>query len=284
MSIVTQRSFEIAEKSLSRLCVHTVTTKPWPIERAIVEYSNRGIGGISIWRDAIAGRDLTQVRAQLLSHQLEPVSLVRAGFFPSQCKEDRIRAQNINREALREAAQLGCSQLVLVCGADPRLSIHENLNQITEGIRELLITAQELNVKLSIEPLHPMYADTRSAIALLKTANDICGALNHPYCGIAIDVFHVWWDPDLRREMQRTAKANRFFAYHLCDWKLNMTDMLNDRGLMGEGIIPLAEMTEMTQSVGYEGYHEVEIFSNHWWSTDQAKFLDLIIKSYFEVC
>ncbi len=43
---------------LSRLCVHTITTKPWPIEKAAKEFSAAGIAGITVWRDALSGRDI----------------------------------------------------------------------------------------------------------------------------------------------------------------------------------------------------------------------------------
>jgi sugar phosphate isomerase/epimerase len=48
-----------------------------------------------------------------------------------------------------------------------------------------------------------MYADTRSAIVSMEQANDLCQELDHPYLGIAVDVYHVWWDPHLSRELRR---------------------------------------------------------------------------------
>lgn len=283
MMQLTQQSFNPHEKSLERLCVHTATTKPWSIEVAIREYAARGIGGISIWRDTIENKNLKEIGSMLKDHHLEPVSLVRGGFFPARQEFDRKAAIQENIIAMHEAAELGCPQLVLVCGADPQLNVMDNLKYIQEGISSLLDMSHQLNVKLSIEPLHPMYADQRSAVNLMSTANQICDELADENVGLAVDVFHVWWDPNLSAELKRTAQQQRLFAYHLCDWKLDMSDMLNDRGLMGEGVIPLAEITHEVGHVGFQGYHEVEIFSNHWWSRDQGEFLDQIIKRYLEI-
>lgn len=284
MMKLTQKSFDPHEKSLERLCVHTATTKPWSIETAISEYSSRGIGGISIWRDAIENKNLSQIESMLSDNNLEPVSLVRGGFFPSSKEVLRKAAIEENKRAMHEAAELGCPQLVLVCGAVPELNVSENLKYIADGIEALLETSHQLDVKLSIEPLHPMYADQRSAVNLMSTANEICDELEDENLGIAVDVFHVWWDPNLEKELQRSAEQDRFFAYHLCDWKLDMADMLNDRGLMGDGVIPLAEITKKVCDLGFRGYHEVEIFSHEWWAKDQGDFLDQIIDRYLKVC
>jgi sugar phosphate isomerase/epimerase len=281
---LTQKSFDPHEKSLERLCVHTATTKPWSIEEAIFEYASRGIGGISIWRDAVENKNLKTIRTMLKDHNLEPVSLVRGGFFPSLEESSRKGAILENIQAMHEAAELGCPQLVLVCGADPKLNVKDNLSYIRDGIAALLETSHQLDVKLSIEPLHPMYADQRSAINLMSTANEICNELSDENLGLAVDVFHVWWDPNLEDELKHTAIQERFFAYHLCDWKLNMNDMLNDRGLMGEGVIPLSEITKQVSDLGFCGYHEVEIFSQHWWSKDQGEFLDQIVDRYLKIC
>jgi len=133
---------------------------------------------------------------------------------------------------------------------------------------------------LAIEPLHPMYADDRSAINTLASANDVCDELNHPLVGIAFDVYHLWWDPDLAAQTKRTAEAKRLFAYHACDWMTPTTDLLNDRGLMGEGCIDLRAIRGMVEGAGFEGMIEVEVFSNRWWEKPTEEFLQAIKQSY----
>jgi hypothetical protein len=66
---------------LSQLCVHTITMKPWPIEKAAREFSEAGIGGITVWRDALTGRNIRETGTMLRGLNLEIVSLCRGGFF-----------------------------------------------------------------------------------------------------------------------------------------------------------------------------------------------------------
>ena len=284
MDIPTFPSFAPGNKDLSRICLHTITTKPWDIHTAVEKYRGAGIGGISVWRDAIAGQDPVSIRNQIISADLTPVSLVRGGFFTGEDAATRQAAVDENKRAIDECAGIGAPMVVLVCGATPSLSVSEDLRQIQDGIEAVLEHAASCAVKLAIEPLHPMYADTRSAVATMKTANDLCDAIASPYVGVAVDVFHVWWDPEFEREIERCGRSGNILAFHVCDWKTDMADMLNDRGLMGEGIIHIKALKDLVEKSGFTGFHEVEIFSNRWWDQDQDQFLDEIIVAYDQHC
>ena len=272
----------IEHKDLSRLCVHSITTKPWKIEEAAKNFSAAGVKGVTVWRDALEGRNIKQTGKMLREQDLAVVSLCRGGFFAHKDFGKRKSAIDENRRAIEEAAELGTSMLVLVCGADPLQSLDESRKQIRDGIAALIPDASAAGVKLTIEPLHPMYADTRSAINTLAQANDMAEALDSPWVGVAVDVYHLWWDPFLEREIKRCGVNGNLMAFHICDWKMPTTDLLLDRGLMGEGCIPVRQIRSWVEAAGFNGYNEVEIFSNAWWKEDQADFLKKIIKAYYE--
>jgi len=265
---------------LSRLCVHTITTKPWPIETAAAKFAAAGVKGITVWRDALAGRDIAQTARLLRDHDLSIVSLCRGGFFPALTAEGRAKALDDNRRAIAEAHALGAPLIVLVCGAVPDQSLVESRRQIVDGIAALLPDCQAAGVKLAIEPLHPMYAGDRSAVNTLGQANDMVEQLRSPLVGVAVDVYHLWWDPALEREIARCGKLGALFAYHVCDWRTPTVDLLNDRGLMGEGCIPLRQIRAWVEATGYRGFNEVEVFSTRLWATDQDEFLAKIVQAY----
>jgi len=267
---------------LSQLCIHTITTKPWSIEEAAKNYSAEGVNGITVWRDALANRDIKQTGQLLREHGLNIVSLCRGGFFPNKEKEKRKLAIADNLKAIEEAADLGTKLIVLVCGADPAQSLEDSRKQIHEAIQTILPQAKAAGVKLAIEPLHPMYADTRSAINTLAQANDMAEQINSPYVGIAVDVYHLWWDPSLEQEIKRCGENDHLFAFHICDWNSPTVDLLLDRGLMGDGCIPLNKIRSWVEATGFNGFYEVEIFSNKYWQQDQSQFLKKIIKAYKE--
>ncbi len=274
----------MSPSDLSRLCVHTITTKPWGIREAMDRYAEAGIGGITVWRQALEGEDPASIGKDLRDRGLAIVSLCRGGFFPGRDTASRKTAIEENREVIREAAALGAPMIVLVCGAVPGQSLEESRSQIADGISAILPLAEEHGIRLAIEPLHPMYADSRSAINTMASANEICDRIDHPLVGIALDVYHVWWDPDLVAGIETAGGKSRLFAFHLCDWLTPTTDLLNDRGLMGEGCIPLRDIRTMVERNGFTGFHEVEIFSDRWWSRDQKDFLEAITGAYLAHC
>ena len=267
-------------RDLDHLCIHTITTKPLEFEVACAKYAALGVKGISIWRDAVEGLDHRAVRECLRKNELSPVSYVRSGFFPALEVEKRDAAIEDKIAMLQEAAAMEIPMLVLVCGAEPRQALQTSRDQIKKGIEAILPEAKKLNVKLAIEPLHPMYADTRSAITSLEQANDMAEYFSDPYLGIAVDVYHLWFDDDLERQIKRCGSNNNLFAYHICDWNVPTTDMLLDRGLMGEGCIPLKQIRGWVEEAGFRGFNEVEIFSNKFWEENQDIFLDQIVNAY----
>jgi sugar phosphate isomerase/epimerase len=270
------------EKDISKLCIHTITTKPWKIEEAAHHFSGAGVRGISVWRDALEGRDVKQTGKMLLDHDLTIVSLCRGGFFAAKDLNKRKSALDDNRRAIDEAAELGAPMLVLVCGADPSQPLEDSRKQIQNGIGELIAHASSARISLAIEPLHPMYADTRSAINTMKQANDMAEELNSPWVGVAMDVYHVWWDPFLEIEIKRCGKNGHLMAFHICDWKVPTSDVLLDRGLMGEGCIPVRQIRSWVEAAGFTGFNEVEIFSTTHWKENQSEYLRKIIKAYKE--
>ncbi len=262
------------------LCIHTITTKPWSLEETMEHYPKAGVEGISVWTDALEGRDAGVAGRQLREAGLDIVSLVRGGFFPAATPTGRQKAIDDNLRLLDQAAELGAPLIVLVCGAVPGQPLPVSRQQIADGIEAILPTAEKLGVRLGIEPLHPMYADDRSAITSLAQANDICQLLNSPNLGATLDVYHLWWDPDLEREITRCGNNGHIFSFHVCDWKTPTTDLLNDRGLMGEGCIDIQGIRSQVQAAGFDGFTEVEIFSNHYWAMDQEVFLKKIVDAY----
>ena len=265
-----------------RLCVHTITTKPWSIEEACDRYAASGVPGITVWRQWLEGRDVVAVGQRLRSAGLRVVSVARGGFFPAADAAGLQAAIDDNRRAIDQAAGLEAPLLVLVCGAEPSQSLRRSRQQIADGIGAVLDHAKACGVKLGIEPLHPMYADTRSAINTLAQANDMCQQLDDPQVGVVVDVYHLWWDPNLEAEIRRCGQMDRLFAFHVCDWRTPTEDFLNDRGLMGEGCIDVPQIRSWVEATGFDGFIEVEIFSDRYWAMDQQQFLDQIKQAYLK--
>ncbi len=264
----------------SKLCVHTLTNKPWNLRQCVESYSAAGIHGITIWRNVLEGRNLKECKQILDDHNMVVPGVARGGFFPSVDKNERLVAIDDNLLAIEQSAAVGAPVLVLVCGADGRQSLEKSREQIKEGIIKILPVAQAAGVKLAIEPLHPMYAGDRSAINTMEQANNMAEQINSEHVGIAVDVYHLWWDNNLQQEIRRCGDNDNLFAFHVCDWNVPTTDFLNDRGLMGDGCINIKQIRGWVEETGFKGYNEVEIFSDKYWAIDQIQYIEKIKNAY----
>lgn len=268
----------------SRFCLHTMTTRPWSLRECIDGFVRAGVKGITVWRQALAPQGARESGHMLRDSGLTVVSLCRGGFFVADTAAGRQTAIDDNRRAIDEAQAIGAPLIVLVCGALPGIPLAEARRQIADGIAAVLPQAKAAGVKLAIEPLHPMYADARSAVNTLAQATDMAESLASDHVGVALDVYHVWWDDALEQQIGRCGALGKLLAFHLCDWRTPTRDMLNDRGLMGEGAIDLRTIRGWVEAAGFRGFHEVEIFSDAYWAGDQAEFVEKIKQAYLQFC
>jgi len=264
--------------NLSRLCLHTITTKPWSLEQAVAEYQAAGINAITVWRYALEQQPLSDAARLLRESGMTVVSLCRGGFFVAPTAAKRTAAIDDHPRAPAEAHPTGAPHIVMVCGADPKVPLADARQMIFDGISAILPDAQSAGVKLAIEPLHPMYADIRSAINTLKQANDLVDRFASPSVGVAVDVYHLWWDESLEAEIRRAGKS--ILAFHVCDWLVPTHDLLYDRGVMGEGIIDIRQIRRWVEEAGFAGPIEVEIFSTTLWETDPHEALARLKEAY----
>jgi sugar phosphate isomerase/epimerase len=239
----------------------------WNLREAVEACARHGIKAVDPWRDQVAALGLEESVRVIRANGMRVTGYCRGGMFPAADEAGRRAAIDDNKRALDEAAALGAECLVLVAGGLPKGSrdIGSARQMIQEGLAAILPHARACDVPLAIEPLHPMYAGDRSCVNTLAQALDLCDVLGAG-TGVAIDAYHVWWDPDLAAQIARAGANNRILAYHICDWLVPTRDLLLDRGMMGDGVIELPRIREMVHHAGYRGLTEVEIFSaENWW-------------------
>jgi sugar phosphate isomerase/epimerase len=265
---------------LKTCAIHTMTFKAWSLAQCCEKFAQAGVGGISVWRNVIETVGIAEATRLCRGSGLKIPALVRGGFFVSRDATARQKSLDDNRACIDEAASIGAEMVVLVCGARTDVPLAQARDQIALGIEAVLPHAAANRVKLAIEPLHPMYAADRSAINRIAEARHICEKLQSPWLGVAVDVFHVWWDPDLEREIDLLGRSGTLFGFHVCDWKADFVDPLNDRGLMGEGCIDIRGIRAMVERAGFRGLNEVEIFSTRHWSRDPDEYLRDVVRAY----
>jgi len=276
------------------LSLNTATVRKQGDLVQIVEACARhGIRAIDPWRDQVAAIGLDRAVRAVHDAGLELSGYCRGGMFTSDAAR-RIEVRDDNRRAIDEAVALGAPCIVLVAGGLPQYSrpgsvaskdIVKARAQVADAIAEMLVYAQDARMPLAIEPLHPAYAADRACVNTTMQALDICDQLDPQRTGalgVALDVYHIWWDPEVLPQIARAGRE-RLLAFHVCDWMVPTKDILNDRGMMGDGVIDIRSLRSAVEVEGYSGYSEIEIFSNAWWDRPIDEVLQTCIERHRKV-
>lgn len=184
--------------------------KQGTLAEIVAAVAARGIGGIAPWRNQIEACGLKEAARLIRDNGLTVTGLCRAGLFTAEGRAGLAKSLDQNRRAVDEAAAIGARCLVMLGGGlEPGSRDIAGARALArDGLAELLPHARSAGVALAIEPLHPMYAPDRSCFNTMAQANDLCDALGEGV-GIAVDVYHVWWDPTSRaRDRARGREAH----------------------------------------------------------------------------
>jgi sugar phosphate isomerase/epimerase len=262
-----------------------------PIESVIEEVARAGFGHVSPWRREVEGLDIKAIATQIKHAGLKVPAYCRSTYLPAPAKAEFLANIESNKCALNDAATLNADALALVVGSLPASSkdIAAARQQAADGIGLLLDHASQLGVKLALEPLHPVYAADRSCITTIAEALALCESLEgrtpRPNLGLCLDVYHIWWDPALRQGIAAAGLQNRIFNFHVNDWLEPVTDVLNNRGMMGDGVIDIPSIRSMIEGAGFEGPPEVEIFSTKdWWQRPMHETLSICAQRLRDQC
>ena len=263
----------------ARLSLNTMTTKACSLREAVAATAAAGLPAIGLWRDKVAEVGLSDAAKLLCDYDLRVSSLCRGGFLTG--LHDGSSALDDNRRAIDEAAALGAPELVLVAGGIPDRDLAGARTRLAERLSELVPYAADREVRLALEPLHPMFCADRAVISTLAQA--LALAAPHPAqtVGVVIDTFHVWRDPELAAGITAAGAQRRISCFQICDWMVPMeADPLVSRGMMGDGVIDFGAIVSMVSTAGYSGDIEVEIFNETIWATECSAVLKVMKQRY----
>lgn len=283
---------------MSRLSLNTATTKHITLAEAVSLSADAGLQHIGLWRDRVAEAGLDKAARLVSDAGLSVSSLCRGGFLTAADDAGQAAALADNTQAIIEASTLGTRELIMVVGGLPAAAsliggaavdpstpgikdVAAARRRVADRISELVPVAQEHNVRLVLEPLHPMYAADRAVLSTLGQALDLAAPFPAETVGVVVDTFHVWWDPSLEASIERAGAEGRIASYQVCDWNLPIaSDALLSRGYMGDGYIDFESITRLVAATGYSGPVEVEIFNQEIWDSPAASVLATVKERY----
>lgn len=267
----------------SRLSINQFTTlAQWSLRQAIEGYAQHGIHAMAVVRDKLKEVGASEAARMLRDYEMTVTGYCSGGALTEADPAKFKASLDDNKRIIDEAAEIGAKCVTMVVGGltDGSRDIEAARARVLEGVEQLLPYARQANVVLGLEPLHPMTTAYISCLTTLRQANDWYEQLGAcPALGLIVDVYHLWWEPNLAREIERA--SGRIVAFHLSDWLMDTQDIRLDRGMMGDGHIDIPHIRAMVEATGYSGYHEVEILSaRNWWQRDPDQVVEMVKERY----
>ena len=274
----------------ARLSLNQATIRHADLADALRVTADAGVESIGLWREPVAEVGLETATRMVADSGLRVSTLCRGGFFTAVEGPERRRSLDDNRRAIDETAALAAAGapgsravLVLVAGGLPAGSVDLRgaRGRVADAIAELEPDARASGVTLAIEPLHPMYAADRAVVSTLGQALDLAAPFPPETVGVAVDTFHVWWDPEVLPQIAQAGAEGRIATYQVCDFVTPLpADVLLGRGMMGDGHIDFRSLTDAVAAAGYEGDIEVEIFNAAIWEADPAEVVARTVQAF----
>lgn len=279
---------------LSRLSLNTATTKRWTVAEAVEGAARAGLGAVGLWRDRVAEAGVQTAARLVADAGLTVSSLCRGGFLTAADEAGRAAALEDNKAAISEAATLGTRELIMVVGGlgaasepggpatpDGDRDLVAARQRVADRVADLVPFATEHDVRLVLEPLHPIFAADRAVLSTLDQCLDLAQPFPAETVGVVADTYHVWWDPRLREQILRAGSEERLASYQVCDWVLPLAaDPLLSRGFMGDGYIDFPTITSWVSEAGYTGHVEVEIFNAEIWDAPGDQTIATMAERY----
>ena len=256
--------------STARLSVNQTTTVRWSLPEAVNEYRAAGVNGIGVSLNRLRECGVASGARKLKQTGLHATSLGWIGGFTGANGHTFDDALADARAALRAAREISAVALIVVPGAQCGHIRSHARRLLVEALVELTDQAAGSNVRLALQPMHPLFEDEWSFLTSLDDTLDILTRFNHTHVGMAFGTYHLWQEPRL---LERISEFMPYVSLvQLSDWR-NPPRCDNDRLLPGDGEIPLHEIIQAFEAAGYRGSYEMEVWSRDLWKQDHRSLI-----------
>lgn len=249
----------------SLLAVNEVTTYRWSFLEDVLGYLDAGIRTMGVWRPKLD--EFGEERAIELVHDMKmSVSSVSwAGCFTGKNGYPYTESVSDAKDTLRIAGELNADCVVMLSGALSGHILTHARRLFVSALKELGDLAGELGVTLAVQPMRRIYQNDWTFITSIDETLDVIDAVGHDMVGMAFDVYHLWQEPRLSERIAEIAPL--VATVQLNDYH-RPPQSVYDRGLIGDGEIPLADITSAFLDNGYKGTFEIAIWSEELWKTN----------------
>ena len=254
-----------------KIALNGATTMHADPETDIRAAGAAGFDLVELWasklRSYLETHTIAELRALLTENDVEPYSINSIEHITFRTPEDyeSIKAQCGELAAI--AGQLACPYIVVVPGRlpDAGATKEQIVEESVRVLNELADIAEPYGVSLAFEFL----GQVDCSVQTLDLCNEIVETVNRNSVGNVIDTFH-FYAGNSTFEAIDSMRPEKLFIFHINDAEDLPKEQLTDaqRLYPGEGILPIAEIKQHFDKIGYDRMVSIEIFRPEYWDED----------------
>jgi len=253
-----------------KLALNGATTMKADLETDIRAAGAAGFELVELWaaklRRYLESHAISELRALLTENNVEVYSINSIEHITFRSPEDYELIKAECGELSAVAGQLACPYIVVVPGKLKEGTTREKIiAESTRVLNELADISEPYGVSLAFEFL----GQTDCSVQTLDMAEEIVTRVNRKSVGVVIDSFHFYAGNSTFEAIDRL-DPEKLFIFHINDAedrpKGDLTDA--ERLYPGTGILPLAEIKQHFDQIGYDRMASIEIFRPEYWDQD----------------
>jgi len=253
-----------------KLAMNGATTMRADLATDIKAAGAAGFDLIEIWaaklREFLKSNSVADLKNLIIENNLEPYSINSIEHITFRNAEDYRQIKAETEQLSRIASEIGCPYVVVVPGKLPENATREEIiDESVSVLNELADIAEKYKVGLAFEFL----GQADCSVQTLDFCKEIVEKVNRENVGLVIDTFH-FYAGNSTLEAIETLDPNKLFIFHINDAEDLPKEELTDahRLYPGTGILPIKEIKERFDRIGYDRMVSIEIFRPEYWNED----------------
>jgi sugar phosphate isomerase/epimerase len=250
--------------------VNQITTFRSTFTQDLNTFVDCGVPAIGLWKRKIDNMDRDEAIARLRESELPVSTFLHVGGFTGSNGMDFSEALDDAYESLFLAKACGAKTVIIAPGSrGHQFTLSHERRLVSEAIRELAFAAADLNLNLSLQPMRKEYSRRWSFLHSIDDMQRLMDRVNHPRVNMVLDTFQLADEPELLERLG--GLVSRIGVVALSDAGKTPTSN-NDRYLPGCGELPLLQIIQALSVNGYDGFFDLQIWSQKLW-TEDAQFV-----------
>ena len=245
-----------------RISISQITTYHWSLRESLRGLLTAGAPAIGLWNRKIYDAEPAQAADLVIDSGIKVSSISLAGGFTGCNEYSYDEAISDANQLIKFAGQVNAAAVQVVSGPRAGHTLNHARELTLDALKTLGDTAAFHGTKIALKPMEIPFAQNWTFLNSLHSTLELIDACQHPAVGISVNPTLLQnedhWQ-DLLPEIAHLISAVQISEFESCGTLPNS--------------FPGYEIIEAIDHSGYEGFFELESWSEQVWQSDYQNLL-----------